>query len=221
MEPHQCEKCGQSFSDSSSFASHPCSAGLTTPSSKKQLGNYKCSQCSEAFSKPGVLKRHFKSIHSGHDPKGPFPCSEQGCQFSSTNHQEYQAHMKSTHGLTLIPCTLQSCKVSFLTQGEMERHLRGHMPFGCFHCQFVAQNVKDLSDHLLEHNHLPTCAQGKQTLQGVGIMLHKYRNLVCPSIEHVVHTCFQKEHRCGKIALCECALDFLFRIYVIERRLCR
>lgn len=182
VEPHQCEKCGQSFSDG---ASHPSSAWLTTPSSKKQLGNHKCSQCSEAFSKPGVLKRHFKTIHTGHDPKGPFPCTEQGCQFSSTDRQEYQAHMKSTHGLTLIPCTRQSCKVSFLTQGEMERHLRVHMPFGCFHCQFAAQNVKDLSDHLLEHNHLPTCAQGKQTLQEVNIMLHKYRNLVRPSIDHV------------------------------------
>ncbi|XP_070832133.1 zinc finger protein 142 [Chaetodon trifascialis] len=68
VEPHQCEKCGQRFSDSALFASHPCSDKVTTPSSKTQLGNYKCSQCSEAFSKPGVLKRHFKTIHGGPDP---------------------------------------------------------------------------------------------------------------------------------------------------------
>lgn len=163
VEPHQCEKCGQSFSDSALFASHHCSDRLSTTSSKKQLGNYKCSQCSEAFSKPGGLIRHFKSIHSGRDLQGPFLCTEQGCQFSSTECQEYQAHLMSAHCLTLIPCTVQSCQVSFLTQGEMERHLRGHMPFGCFQCQFVAQNVKDLNDHLLEHSHLPACTQGKQT----------------------------------------------------------
>ncbi|XP_033473620.2 zinc finger protein 142 isoform X1 [Epinephelus lanceolatus] len=162
VEAHQCEKCGESFSDSGFFTSHPCSERLTTPSSKKQLENYKCSQCSEVFSKPGILKRHFKIIHGGHDPEGPFPCTEQGCQFSSTDHQEYQAHLMSSHGLTLIPCTQQSCKMSFLTQGEMERHLRAHMPFGCFQCQFVTQNEKDLNDHLSEHNHLPPRAQGQR-----------------------------------------------------------
>lgn len=165
VESRRCEKCGQSFSDSGLCTSHPCLESLTTPSSKNQLEDYKCSQCSEAFSKPGVLKRHFNITHSGHDPKGPFPCTEHGCQFSSTDHQDYQAHLMSTHGLTLIPCTLQSCKVSFLTQGEMEKHLRGHMPFGCFRCQFVTQNVKDLREHVLEHNNQPTCGQGKKTLQ--------------------------------------------------------
>ncbi|XP_037646749.1 zinc finger protein 142 isoform X1 [Sebastes umbrosus] len=163
VEPRGCERRGQSVPDSGLFTSLPCSERQITPSSKKQLGNYKCSQCSEVFSKPSVLKRHFKTLHSGHDPEGPFPCSEQGCQFSSTDRQEYQAHVTSTHGLTLIPCTLQSCKVSFLTQEEMERHLRVHKPFGCFQCQFVTQNVKDLSDHLLEHNHVPPCAQGNET----------------------------------------------------------
>ncbi|KAF1382275.1 hypothetical protein PFLUV_G00142030 [Perca fluviatilis] len=159
VEPHGCEKSGQSLSEQT----HPCSERLTTPSSKKQLGNYKCSQCSEVFSKPGVLKSHFKILHGGHEREGPFPCPEQGCQFSSTDRQAYQTHLMSTHCLTLIPCTLQSCRVSFLTQGEMERHLRGHMPFGCFQCQFVTQTVKDLSVHILEHNHLPPRAQGNQT----------------------------------------------------------
>ncbi|KAK5861472.1 hypothetical protein PBY51_022866 [Eleginops maclovinus] len=133
-----------------------------TPSSKKQLGNYKCSQCNDVFSKPAVLKRHFKSIHSGqHDPKGPFPCNELGCHFSSTECQEYQAHLVSTHGLSLIPCIFKACKYSFLTQEEMERHSLGHMPFGCFQCQFVTLNVKDLRDHLFEQ--FPPDAQGKDT----------------------------------------------------------
>lgn len=170
VEPHQCGKCGQSFSDSSLFTSHLCSDKLTTPPSKTQLGSYRCSQCSEAFSKPGVLRRHFKSIHGGRDPKGPFHCAQPGCQFSSTERQEYQTHLTSTHGLTLIPCTLQSCRVSFLTQGEMERHSRGHMPFSCLRCEFVAHSAKDLDHHVLEHSHQTTCAQGKQTLQGVDVM---------------------------------------------------
>ncbi|KAI3356535.1 hypothetical protein L3Q82_017745 [Scortum barcoo] len=163
VELRQCEKCRQSFSDSGLFACHPCSARQTAPSSETELGNYKCSQCHKAFTKPCELKHHFKTFHSGHDPKGPFACTERGCQFSSTDRQEYQAHVKSTHSHTPIPCTLQSCKVSFLTQAEMERHLRGHMPFGCFHCQFVAPNAEDLNDHLLEHNHQPPCSQGIET----------------------------------------------------------
>ncbi|XP_068561214.1 zinc finger protein 142 isoform X1 [Cebidichthys violaceus] len=162
VEPHGCEKCGQSFSDSGLFTSHPCSERPTTPSSKLKVGNYKCSQCGEVFPEPGVLKRHFKIIHSG-IPEGPFPCAEQGCQFSSAGRQEYQAHLTSTHGLTLVPCNLRSCKVSFLTQDEMERHLRGHMPFGCFRCQFVTLHVEDLNDHLVEHNHQPPCAQENET----------------------------------------------------------
>ncbi|KAK9537905.1 hypothetical protein VZT92_005480 [Zoarces viviparus] len=163
VEPHGCEKCGQSFSDSGLFTSHPCSERPITPSSKLKVGNYKCSQCSEVFSESGVLKRHFKITHSGHDPEGPFPCAEPGCQFSSADRQEYQAHLMSTHGLTLVPCHLRSCKVSFLTQDEMERHLRGHMPFGCIRCQFVTLNVEDLNDHLVEHNHQPPCAQENET----------------------------------------------------------
>ncbi|XP_040003673.1 zinc finger protein 142 isoform X4 [Xiphias gladius] len=162
VKPHRCEKCGQSFSDHDIFVSHPCSKRVTAPSSKGQLASYKCSQCNEVFSKPSALRHHFKMIHSGHDTRGLFPCTEQGCQFSSTDHQEYQAHLTSTHRLTLIPCPFQDCKVSLPTQGEMERHLWGHMPFSCFHCQFVTEHLKELSDHLLEHNHLPACAQGNE-----------------------------------------------------------
>ncbi|KAM8855243.1 zinc finger protein 142 isoform 1-T2 [Spinachia spinachia] len=127
------------------------------------MGSYKCSQCSEVFSEPGVLKRHFKVTHSGRGPKGPFPCTEQGCLFSSAGRQEYQAHLMSTHGLTLVPCNLRSCKVSFLTQDEMERHFQGHMPFGCFQCPFVTLTGKDLNDHRMEYNHRPPCAQDEDT----------------------------------------------------------
>ncbi|XP_069554906.1 zinc finger protein 142 [Brachyistius frenatus] len=151
---HRCEKCGQSLSDSGLFVSHPCSKGKTTSSRKGQLDIYKCSQCNEVFSKPGALKHHFKTSHG--DLKGPFPCSEGGCRFSSADRQGYQAHLTSTHALTLFPCSYRSCKVSFLTQGEMESHRKGHMPFGCFHCPFVTQNAKDFR----EHNHLPDNARG-------------------------------------------------------------
>ncbi|XP_034549330.1 zinc finger protein 142 [Notolabrus celidotus] len=162
-EHHRCEKCGQSFSDSALFASHLCPERLITPSCDKRSGNFKCSQCSEAFPKPGVLKRHFRTTHKGLDPKGPFLCSEQGCRFSSTDRPGYQTHLMSKHGLSLIPCTVKSCKASFITREEMEKHLRGHMPFSCFQCQFVCQNEEDLSDHLLEHNRSPTFTQGCKT----------------------------------------------------------
>ncbi|XP_008295570.1 zinc finger protein 142 [Stegastes partitus] len=150
---HRCEKCGQSLSDGDTSVSHFCSKRKTSSSCKGQLDSYKCSQCDEVFSKAGALKQHFKTSHSENDLKRPFSCAEPGCQFSSTDRQEYQAHLMSMHGLTLVPCTYRSCKQSFLTQVDMESHWKGHMPFGCFHCQFVAQNTKDLSDHLLESNH--------------------------------------------------------------------
>ncbi|XP_074550247.1 zinc finger protein 142 [Halichoeres trimaculatus] len=162
-EHHRCEKCGQSFADSTLLASHLCSESLITPSHEEHLGNFKCSQCNEAFSKPGFLKRHFRVTHEGQNPKGPFLCSEQGCQFSSTDRQEYQTHLTSTHSLSLIPCTVKSCKVSFTTEEEMEKHSCGHKPFGCFQCQFVCQNEKDMKDHLVEHNHSPTSPQGCKT----------------------------------------------------------
>lgn len=163
---YRCEKCGQSFSDGGAFASHSCSQRQTRPSSKARSGSFRCSRCSEVFSKPAAVKRHFKTCHGDPDPTGPFSCSEQGCRFSSSDHQEYRTHVTSAHGLTLVPCTYRACKGSFLTQAEMESHRRGHMPFGCSHCHFISQNAKTLSDHLLEHRHLPNNAQGKETLQG-------------------------------------------------------
>ncbi|XP_040057766.2 zinc finger protein 142 isoform X2 [Gasterosteus aculeatus] len=163
VEPHGCNTCRQSFSDIGLFTSHLCSERPTTPSRGKKMGSYKCSQCSEVFLEPRLLKRHFKVAHGGRGPEGPFPCTEQGCRFSSTGRREYQAHLTSTHGLTLVPCNLRSCKVSFLTQDEMERHFRGHMPFGCFQCQFVTLSGKDLNDHLMEQHHRPPGAQDKET----------------------------------------------------------
>ncbi|XP_028249511.1 zinc finger protein 142 [Parambassis ranga] len=155
-----CEKCGKSFSDSSMFVFHPCSNRQTSPSSKGQLVSYKCSRCSEVFSKPAALKHHFKNSHSEHELKRLFSCSEQGCQFSSADRQEYQTHLMSSHGLTLIPCKYRLCKVSCLTHEEMESHWTGHMPFGCSYCQFVTHNAQDLAAHLMEHNHLPNYAPG-------------------------------------------------------------
>lgn len=160
-QPHLCEQCGESFSDRARFASHSCSRRLTASTGEAPQGNYKCSSCGEFFTKPGALKQHFR-VHDGEqEPKGPFPCTEPGCRFSSTDRQEYQAHLTSTHSLTLVPCTVRSCKVSFCTRGEMEGHRRKHMPFRCLHCQFVSHNARQLHDHTLEHNS-PLEPQGKQ-----------------------------------------------------------
>ncbi|KAM3608071.1 uncharacterized protein V6R79_018549 [Siganus canaliculatus] len=134
-----------------------------TPSRRKQLKNFTCSQCREAFSSPTVLTHHFRGVHSQCAAKGPFLCAQLGCQFSSTERQEYEDHLTSSHGLTPIPCSVQSCPLSFLTQTELETHLRRHMPFGCFHCDFVTDNVKDLNDHLLEHAQLPPGSQGSDS----------------------------------------------------------
>ena len=159
---YPCDKCGHSFSDSTAFVSHPCSKRQIAAPGKGQ--GYKCSQCNEVFSKLVALRCHFKTNHSSYEHKGPFACSEHNCQFKSSDRQVYQAHLISVHGLDLIPCTYRSCKMSFHTQGEMETHWRSHMPFGCFHCDFVTQNTKDLIGHLLEHNHLPNNCQGKHAM---------------------------------------------------------
>ncbi|KAM4557886.1 zinc finger protein 142 [Odontesthes bonariensis] len=162
-EEYPCDKCGQSFSDSTTFVSHPCSKRQISAPSKGQADSYKCSQCDEVFSKPVALRYHFKTNHSNYELKGPFACSEHNCQFNSSDRRVYQAHLMSVHGLDLIPCTYRSCKMSFHTRGEMEIHWRSHMPFGCFHCDFVTQNTKHFSGHILEHDHLPNNHQGKES----------------------------------------------------------
>ncbi|XP_071328734.1 zinc finger protein 142 isoform X2 [Trachinotus anak] len=96
--PHQCEKCGQTFTDRDMFVSHPCLKRLTSPSSQEQLGNYECSECDELFAEPDALKQHLQTIHSGHHPEGLLTCTEHGGQFSSTDQREDQAHVTSTHG---------------------------------------------------------------------------------------------------------------------------
>ncbi|XP_041856938.1 zinc finger protein 142 isoform X2 [Melanotaenia boesemani] len=156
-----CDKCGQSFPDSCTFVSHSCSKHHTTPPRKGQQASYKCSQCNEGFSKTALLKHHFRTNHGDYSLQGSFTCSEQGCQFSSTDRLEYQAHLVTTHGLNLIPCSYRSCRKCFLTQGEMESHRKSHLPFGCFHCEFVSENAKELKGHLLEHNHLTSSCQEK------------------------------------------------------------
>nr|XP_015830297.2 zinc finger protein 142 [Nothobranchius furzeri] len=137
--------------------------GPSAPCSKHMLDSYRCSQCNQVFSKPLDLKKHFKNEHKDHESRGPFTCLECHCQFSCSNHRDYRDHLVSTHGLKLIPCSESSCKSSFLTQGDMEKHRRSHMPFGCFHCQFVSQNAKNMKVHLLEHNHLAKNSPGNGT----------------------------------------------------------
>uniref|UniRef100_A0A1A7X5V9 Zinc finger protein 142 n=1 Tax=Iconisemion striatum TaxID=60296 RepID=A0A1A7X5V9_9TELE len=127
--------------------------GPAAPCSKHVFDSYKCSQCNQVFSKQLDLKKHFKTEHKDHESRDSFTCLERHCQFSSLDHQDYRDHLASIHGLKLIPCSTRSCKSSFLTQGDMEKHRRSHMPFGCFQCQFVSNNAKNMKVHLLEHNH--------------------------------------------------------------------
>ncbi|XP_047227298.1 zinc finger protein 142 [Girardinichthys multiradiatus] len=165
---HACYKCGQNFSDNATVVSHCCPELRPAPSHKVQLDSFRCSQCIQSFSKPAALKKHFKTNHRVQDTQGPFPCCEQGCQFSSADRQENQSHLMSVHGLNLIACTSRSCKMSFLTQEEMESHRRSHMPFGCFHCQVVSQNVKDFRTHMLKHKHLENLRPGSQAESPAG-----------------------------------------------------
>ncbi|KAM9710765.1 uncharacterized protein znf142 [Menidia menidia] len=160
------DESGPRLSDCTTLASHRCSKRQSVSAEKGQVDGYKCSQCSDVYSKPAALRHHFKTNHRDLEPKGPFSCSEHSCQFSSIERQQYQAHLASVHGLRLVTCTYQPCKVSFHTRGEMESHRRGHMPFGCFHCPFVTQNAKDLNAHLSEHNHQPNNCQGKASTLG-------------------------------------------------------
>ncbi|XP_015232467.1 PREDICTED: zinc finger protein 142 [Cyprinodon variegatus] len=162
-EEHACDKCGQNFSDTSTFISHCCPNLHPASSHGTQPDIYRCSGCSQSFSKPAALKKHFKANHREQNTEGPFPCSEEGCQFSSKDRLENQNHLTSVHGLNLICCTSRSCKMSFLTQGEMESHRRSHMPFGCFYCQFVSQDVKQLRTHMLNHKHVENTHPGSLT----------------------------------------------------------
>ncbi|KAF6738675.1 Zinc finger protein 142 [Oryzias melastigma] len=142
------------------LSSQPRPQTQASSTSQGQLDTYKCSQCSEVFGKPTALKQHFKVNHREPHIKERLTCFEQGCQFSSSNHQEYQFHLTSMHGLNLIPCTSSSCTWAFPTREEMEGHRESHLPFGCFCCPFVAQTAKALRDHL---NRLHDNSEGNQT----------------------------------------------------------
>ncbi|KAM6984953.1 zinc finger protein 142 [Aplochiton taeniatus] len=125
---------------------------------------YKCPLCNEIFPVPGALKCHFRT-HGINNLKIQFSCSEQGCQFSSSDRQVFQNHLTSEHALSLVTCIFRSCKLAFSSQGEMERHWRNHMPFHCPLCQFVTANAKHLIEHRSEHELLlvPQGEKGKST----------------------------------------------------------
>ncbi|CAB1346726.1 unnamed protein product [Coregonus sp. 'balchen'] len=151
-----CEKCGKEFSDSSRVSSHLCTADFTK---KGQLTRYKCPLCDEVFAMPGVLKHHFQ-CHRREEPTGPFHCSEEGCQFSTSHRLVYQEHLHSQHALTLVSCTFRSCTLAFRTHAEMDGHWRSHMPFHCPRCDFVTAHAKQLSTHGLEHDRSLAAPEG-------------------------------------------------------------
>uniref|UniRef100_A0A8C8HXN4 C2H2-type domain-containing protein n=1 Tax=Oncorhynchus tshawytscha TaxID=74940 RepID=A0A8C8HXN4_ONCTS len=143
-----CEKCGKELSDSSRLSSHLCTVDFTK---KGQLTRYKCPLCDEVFTMPGALKHHFQS-HRKEELTGPFHCSEEGCQFSTSHRLVFQEHLHSQHALTLVSCTFRSCTLAFRTRSEMEGHWRIHMPFHCPRCDFVTAHAKQLSTHGVEHD---------------------------------------------------------------------
>ncbi|KAL0964029.1 hypothetical protein UPYG_G00317330 [Umbra pygmaea] len=148
---HLCEKCGKEFSDRSLLSSHRCTEDHHR---KGQFTCYKCPLCDEVFPKPGALKHHFQS-HWRKEARGPFHCTQEGCQFRTSQQLVYQEHLHLKHALTLFPCTFRSCTFIFHTQAEMEKHWRSHMPFHCLQCDFVSAHVKQLNSHSLKH-HCPT-----------------------------------------------------------------
>ncbi|KAM9484125.1 uncharacterized protein znf142 isoform 2-T2 [Salvelinus alpinus] len=143
-----CEKCGKEFSDSSRLSSHLCTVDFTK---KGQLTRYKCPLCNEVFTMPGALKHHFQS-HRREELTGPFHCSVEACQFSTSHRLVYQEHLHAQHALTLVSCTFRSCTLAFRTHSEMEGHWRIHMPFHCPRCDFVTAHAKQLSTHGVEHD---------------------------------------------------------------------
>ncbi|XP_014019747.2 zinc finger protein 142 isoform X1 [Salmo salar] len=159
-----CEKCGKEFSDSSRLSSHLCTVDFTK---KGQLTRYKCPLCDEVFTMPGALKHHFQS-HRREELTGPFHCSEEGCQFSTSHRLVYQEHLHSQHALTLVSCTFRSCTLAFRTRSEMEGHWRIHMPFHCPRCDFVTAHAKQLSTHGVEHDRPLAAPEGDKEPTTIG-----------------------------------------------------
>ncbi|XP_017285879.1 zinc finger protein 142 isoform X2 [Kryptolebias marmoratus] len=195
-------KRGQSLSGAAAAASHISSKQQA--SSKGQLDRYECSQCGRVFSKPLALKNHFKSDHEEHELRGPFTCLQHRCEFSSSDRQDYQTHLVSTHGLNLVPCSYRSCKLSFLTQGDMERHRKSHTPFGCFHCQFVSKSAKEMRVHLSEHKHLPKNCQENDTESTAGKRSSASKAAPLPSKEYLAEGTenIYRTHTCPKCRRC-------------------
>ncbi|XP_028163739.1 zinc finger protein 37-like isoform X1 [Ostrinia furnacalis] len=107
--PHECDVCGQRFTQSTQLNVHMRSHTGARP--------YPCRICNRNFSHSNALMLHIRR-HTG---EKPFPCAMCPLMFSQLPHMK--AHMKNIHGKeNAYKC--EKCTQFFKLKNDLERHIK-------------------------------------------------------------------------------------------------
>uniref|UniRef100_A0A3B3DRT3 C2H2-type domain-containing protein n=1 Tax=Oryzias melastigma TaxID=30732 RepID=A0A3B3DRT3_ORYME len=116
-----CDKCGESFSQSSCLKAH-----MKTHKEEKP---FSCNECDKRFSQKCDLKRHIRT-HTG---EKPYSCKECSARFSQIS--SLKRHMRAHAGEKPFSC--KECEKSFSRISGLKKHMRTHKeekPFSCNEC---------------------------------------------------------------------------------------
>ena len=145
---YYCDKCGKKLAGKNSLTSHMRSAH----SEEK----YPCSECSEAFKTPILLKKHKRVIHST-DEK--FNCKHCSIRFGTLS--DVKRHERS-HGDPKFKCKF--CSKMIKSKKTLESHERihtGEKPFPCSKCSAGFTSNSNFWQHMRGVHQITSTKGGK------------------------------------------------------------
>ncbi|KAM6957774.1 uncharacterized protein FYW47_011878 [Aplochiton taeniatus] len=137
--PHRCARCGESFSEASSFRSHMeyrkpfacdwcCKSFSQSADLRRHLRTHtgerphRCTWCSKSFSQRGNLRRHLR-IHTGERPYS-CPC----CYKTFSDGDTMKKHKRTHSGEKPYRCP--QCSKSFTVASGLQVHMKTHLGDG-------------------------------------------------------------------------------------------